>query len=130
MTSRRFSVELEWVNTAPSTARHLIGASLDGFGCVPEAREQAVLVVSELVSTAVNEHVGTPILDGELWHGTLNLWVSNGPLLDGPSGADDYSDLRARVLSATCDDWGVDSGVAGSRQWASLDLDDRLRHAS
>jgi hypothetical protein len=115
MACRKFSVELEWANTAPGVARRLIEAWLDGLGCEDTARDEAVLVVSELVSAAVNERVGLPILDAELWHGTLIVWVSNGASLDDHCVADDDSDLRARVLSAACDDWGFETGAVGTR---------------
>jgi hypothetical protein len=130
MARRKFSVELECANTAPSVARHLVGTWLDGLGCEGEAHAEAVLVVSELVSAAVNERVGIPTLDAELWHDTLVVWVTNGTSLHDDSAPDDHGDLRARVLSATCDDWGSESGAAGTRQWAWLDLDNRVGHAS
>jgi hypothetical protein len=129
MACRKFSVELEWANTAPAVARHLVEVWLDGLGYAEHARDEAVLVVSELVSAAVNERVGAPILDAELWHGALILWVTNGASLDDASDADDHWDLGGRVLSASCDDWGFETGAAGTRQWASLDLADRARRA-
>jgi hypothetical protein len=120
MTCRKLCAQLEWASTAPAVARHLLRTWLDGMGYADEACDDAVLVVSELVSAAVNERLGAPTLDAETWDGVLIVWVTNGRSLD-LSPADDFGDLDARILSALCDDWGTDAG-ARTRQWATMAL--------
>jgi hypothetical protein len=121
MGCRKLSVQLEWASTAPTVARHLIAGWLDGMGHSERACRDAALVVSELVSAAINDRVGPPVLDAEIWHDALIVWVTNGKAID-LAPADDFGDLNAMVLSALCDDWGVDAAAASTRQWASLAL--------
>jgi anti-sigma regulatory factor (Ser/Thr protein kinase) len=53
-------IELDGDPDAPSRGRHAVTAVLDEWGCEPGAREDLLLVVSELVTNAV-VHGGEPI---------------------------------------------------------------------
>lgn len=53
-------IELDADHDAPSRGRHAVIAVLDGWGCEPAAREDLLLVVSELVTNAV-VHGAEPI---------------------------------------------------------------------
>jgi anti-sigma regulatory factor (Ser/Thr protein kinase) len=60
-TSQTQVIELDGDPDAPSRGRHAVTAVLDGWGCETGAREDLLLVVSELVTNAV-VHGAEPIV--------------------------------------------------------------------
>ena len=98
----------------------MVGAWLVGQGCDGRLTEDAALVASELVTRAVNDFVGAPLLEAELADQRLQLCVSSATSLGSAASCDACDDLARQVLAALCEAWGVDDAASGTRQWASI----------
>ena len=106
---------------ARAATREALGGRLD-----PAELEQAVLVVSELVTNAVL-HAGTPCeLRLDLVDGRLRVGVRDGdtrPPVRRLSPSDGVATGRGmRMLQAMGDGWGVDEDADGKVVWWELAL--------
>ncbi len=124
MSSRSASVDLPPTVVSVPAARHIVLELLRAWD-VPHDREDAALLVTELVANVV-DHVG-----GEA-HLTLELEASDEWLriavADGSSvrpivrelSMDDPRGRGMRMIQAIADRWGADDHHGGKRVWFEL----------
>ncbi|MEV6682603.1 ATP-binding protein [Streptomyces erythrochromogenes] len=116
--------------SAVSTARTLAQETLEAWGVGEGCVDSALLVVSELVTNAV-EHALPPVTlhlaqpDNE--RGTLRVAVADGGPSDRPgdwvaSCAPDEHGRGSLIVDALTTDHGATTGTAGSTRWADLPL--------
>ena len=120
------SVELAAEPRSAAQARYALSRLLSERGVEGEAKDFALLVVSELVTNAIR-HGRAPIeFRADLTDGVLRIEVSDG---EGKSrgAAANYADPWSAngrglaVVEAVSRDWGVTRrGDAGKTVWASL----------
>jgi anti-sigma regulatory factor (Ser/Thr protein kinase) len=113
-----------------AAARALVDETLPDWGC-DELRENARLVITELVSNAVR-HAGPPIeVMLELRPRALRLAVADGDSGDLPHWTNEprppsWTDLGGRgllIVGQLADEWGVEPGVRGGKVvWAEWRL--------
>ncbi|WP_234338177.1 ATP-binding protein [Streptomyces sp. NRRL F-5727] len=125
---RRMAFELPARTESVSRARHLTEERLILWGCGPEIRDTAALVVSELVTNAVL-HTASSRIVCEVREGAEALRIAvrdeGGPA--GPRIRDCGADERGRgllIVDALCAAWGAERTGHGTAQivWAELPL--------
>jgi anti-sigma regulatory factor (Ser/Thr protein kinase) len=124
VTRRNASIYLPPTAGSVSVARHLVLELLRAWG-VPHDREDAALLVTELVSNVVDHVGGTDDL-------TLEVGVSDDRLriavVDGSSIRPVVQELShdrprgrgIRMVQAIADRWGTDAHGSGKRVWLEL----------
>jgi len=108
----------------PAAARHLVLALLDGWQ-LGQLSSDAQLVVSELVSNAVEHAPGTDSFKLELlWHADrLRIALADGSSIRPVVAELDAERPRGRgmhIVAALADDWGADEHSGGKRVWVEL----------
>ena len=122
------SVPLPLGPEAPGRARQEVSRALAGWGIDVELRDDAALVVSELVTNAVLHAGGHLRLDVSGTGDVVRLAVTDGssavpqPREAGPL---ETSGRGLAIVAAIASRWGVDDSAAGKTVWAELDLPDR-----
>ena len=111
----------------PGRARHELDLTLDAWGVPPDGRWPAVLVMSELVTNAV-EHAGTALHLGVTVTGDgLLIEVrdesAEEPQLR-PSGAATWRGHGLRVVQGLAGRWSWISSNGGKTVWATVPLSD------
>jgi hypothetical protein len=112
--------ELAWSSMAPAIARRMLGVWLSDLECPEEILADAVLVASELVTRSVNGGTGAPDMEAVVGDRTVRLDVVSATALIVTPAADPVDALGPVLLAALCDDWGIETSDAGTRQWAVL----------
>jgi hypothetical protein len=116
----RLQVELEWAPSAVGSARRLLAAWLDAVGCDADVRAGVVLAGSELVTRAVCDCVGRPVLRASADEHAVRVQVDCDELV----GDVTRPELRLcrQVLGALTPAWGyADDGAAPVSWWATFD---------
>ena len=116
------SVDLEWAAIAPTVARRIVATWLLGQQSSDAAIEDVALVVSELVTRAIDGARGDAHLDAERTGDGLRIKVSSPGRLDLTPSDDPFDAIGPLVLAALCTDWGVHTTGDTTVQWAQLDL--------
>jgi CheY-like chemotaxis protein len=117
------ALDLEQDTLSPPTARRFVDATLRDWGCDPVI-EDALLVVSELVTNAVTHAASDARLELRLAPGVLRIEVS-----DNGSGAPEPQSIDVTrpngrgllLVSAMAVAWGIDPIPEGKVVWAELD---------
>lgn len=106
----------------PAARRHVTEV-LTGWGVPELVRENAELVVSELVGNAVEHGGGTPALVLSLCDDVLRVDVVDPdpeqPVMRSPAAGDDRH-RGLLIVAALSSDWGTDRTGAGKSVWAEL----------
>lgn len=124
MSSRNASIDLPSIPPSVTVSRHLVLELLRAWGA-PHDREDAALLVTELVSNVIDHVAGQPSLTLELevsedW---LRIAVVDGSAvrpvvhelsLDQPRGR------GMRMVQLIADRWGVEDHLDGKRVWFEL----------
>jgi DNA-binding NarL/FixJ family response regulator len=117
------ALELEQDTLSPPTARRFVDATLRDWGCDPIV-DDALLVVSELVTNAVTHAASDARLELRLAPGVLRIEVSdNGTGAPEPQSIDVTrpSGRGLLLVSAMAVAWGIDPIPDGKVVWAELD---------
>lgn len=109
-------------------ARHAVGELIDTCDGVDDVRrEHALLIVTEIVTNAV-EHVGgtAPVtldmmMTGDRWLHASVADVSPGPPVLRPFGADGRG-WGMRIVDGLAARWGVEYQSSGKRVWFEIPL--------
>ncbi len=124
MSSHNAAIDLPPTSTSVPAARHLVLELLRAWD-VPHDREDAALLVTELVSNVV-DHVGGEAnltLELQLADQWLRIAVVDGSSIrpvvqelatDRPRGR------GLRMVQAVADRWGTDDHLGGKRVWFEL----------
>ncbi|GAA0222431.1 ATP-binding protein [Cryptosporangium japonicum] len=114
--------------TSPEIARRLTGALLEAWGAPAERRDDVVMLISEVVSNAV-EHVGgeasfelTLVHSGD-W---LRVGLTDGSSIPPMVRELDRRAVRGRgmqLVAAIADRWGVEQHHGGKTVWFTIRLD-------
>jgi len=115
------TVDLEWAAIAPTIARRIVATWALGQQSSDAAIEDIALVVSELVTRAIDGARGDPHLEAERTADELRIRVSSPERLDLPTSSP-LDAIGPLVLAALCTEWGVDTTAETTTQWAHLDL--------
>lgn len=117
------AIDLEQDTLSPPTARRFVDATLRDWGCDPIV-DDALLVVSELVTNAVTHAASDARLELRLAPGVLRIEVTdNGSGAPEPQGIDVTrpSGRGLLLVSAMAVAWGIDPAPQGKVVWAELD---------
>jgi anti-sigma regulatory factor (Ser/Thr protein kinase) len=120
----RATADIPATPLGPSTARHVVGALLEGWQLAGVAAD-AALVVSELVTNAVEHAPVTDSFELELVCHADRVRIT---LADGSSIRPVVRELSAqeprgrgmRLVSELADDWGAEDFGTGKRVWVEL----------
>jgi hypothetical protein len=116
------SVDLEWGPIAPTVARRIVATWLLGQQSLDGAIEDVALVVSELVTRAIDGARRDPHLEATRTADELRIHVSSPVPIELTPSDDPFDAIGPLVLAALCIDWGVRTTGDGTTQWARLDL--------
>ncbi|MET0459123.1 MAG: ATP-binding protein [Ilumatobacteraceae bacterium] len=104
---------------APRMARQAIGEWLAGLSCPERVKDDALLVVSELVTNAVVHAASEPVVVAAYDEGRLRIEVHDQdptpPVVAPRSGAD--GGFGMRIVDGLCDAWGWAATDSGKRVW-------------
>jgi signal transduction histidine kinase len=117
------AIELEQDTLSPPTARRFVDTTLRDWGCDPVI-DDALLVVSELVTNAVVHAASDARVELRLAPGVLRIEVSdNGDGAPEPQSIDVTrpSGRGLLLVSAMAVAWGIDPIPDGKVVWAELD---------
>jgi CheY-like chemotaxis protein len=117
------ALELEQDTLSPPTARRFVDTTLRDWGCDPVI-DDALLVVSELVTNAVVHAASDARVELRLAPGVLRIEVSdNGDGAPEPQSIDVTrpSGRGLLLVSAMAVAWGIDPIPDGKVVWAELD---------
>jgi anti-sigma regulatory factor (Ser/Thr protein kinase) len=124
------SVEVPYVASGVSAARHRVAGDLAAHGLPPDVVDDVVLVVSELLSNALRH--ARPLPSGDLrvsWGlegGAVQVVVTDGGATTRPHiVAATVSSTGGRGLSIISDvarDWGVSDGEDETNVWAIVPI--------
>ncbi len=122
------SVSVPHARSSVSAARHALADELTASGIPAPMRDDAVLVLSELVSNAIRH--AEPLPSGEIrvrWalrRDLLHLEITDGGALTRPQAAvAAVSSLGGRgldIVRTICSEWGVTEEASGVTVWADL----------
>jgi anti-sigma regulatory factor (Ser/Thr protein kinase) len=122
------SVSVPHARSSVSTARHALADELDANGVGTPMRDDAVLVLSELVSNAIKH--AAPLPSGnisvcwDLQRDRLHLEITDGGALTRPQAAvAGVSSLGGRgldIVRTICSEWGVTEDGNAVTVWADL----------
>ncbi len=126
-------VELLPGEHAPHEARQVVRELLEEWGMLPWIVDDAVLLISEMVTNAFIHARSACVIDLELSPaGTLRLAVTDrSPRPPVPRTAD-TSDERGRgleIVASLADRWGVDQLSGGKQVWSEMDTRASRRYA-
>jgi anti-sigma regulatory factor (Ser/Thr protein kinase) len=124
----RASVDVPATSRGPAAARRVVSALLPAWE-LEDLTDDAMLVVSELVSNAVQHAPGTDSFELELVRRTNGLRIA---LADGTSVqpiiselTDDHPDGRGLVIvAALASRWGSEEHHGGKRVWVDIERPD------
>ncbi|HEU5107758.1 MAG TPA: ATP-binding protein [Micromonosporaceae bacterium] len=108
---------------APAAARRVVSAVLFGWGFREENwTHAATVVVSELVTNAVQHGGGCVALTVESHDGRVLLRVADGSsVVPRPRDPDETGGRGLAVIEALSTGWGVDDYQGGKRVWVELE---------
>ena len=122
------SVSVPHARSSVGTARHALSDELQASGVAPRVREDAVLVLSELVSNAIKH--AAPLPGGQItirWvirPDFLHLEITDGGAVTRPrAGAPAASAISGRgldIVRRVCSQWGVTEDEETVTVWADL----------
>jgi anti-sigma regulatory factor (Ser/Thr protein kinase) len=122
------SVSVPHARSSVSAARHALADELDANGVGTPMRDDAVLVLSELVSNAIKH--AAPLPSGDIsvrWalkQDRLHLEITDGGALTRPQAAvAALSSLGGRgldIVRTVCSEWGVTEDGNAVTVWADL----------
>ena len=122
------SVSVPHARSSVSAARHALADELDANGVGTPMRDDAVLVLSELVSNAIKH--AAPLPSGDIsvcWalrQDRLHLEITDGGALTRPQAAvAAVSSLGGRgldIVRTVCSEWGVTEDGNAVTVWADL----------
>ena len=111
-------IELDGSTSAPSTARHALQSWLGTVDCTDLFRDDALLVVSELVTNVVIHTASNSVVTASFDDHRLRIEVHDcdprAPVA-GLGSADSGTGLP--ILEAHCDLWGWEPTALGKRVW-------------
>ncbi len=124
MSSLNATIDLPPTSVSISAARHLVRGILRAWN-VPHDREDAALLVTELVSNVVDHVGGEANLTLELQ--LSDRWLRIG-VIDGSAIRPDVRELSTdrprgrgmRMVQGIADRWGADEHLDGKRVWFEL----------
>jgi anti-sigma regulatory factor (Ser/Thr protein kinase) len=128
MAQLRMMLDLPATLRSASTARAVVRALLPGWGLPAPVVDDAELVVSELVSNAVEHAPGSETYELEVVQRPDGVRIS---LADGSSikpvvaalAHDRPRGRGLRIVEALTDEWGSDEHKGGKRVWVELSGD-------
>jgi anti-sigma regulatory factor (Ser/Thr protein kinase) len=123
----RASMDVPATVHGPAAARRVIGA-LPPVWELPQLRDTAELVVSELVTNAYLHAPGTDSFELEMVRRENGVRIS---LADGNSirpmlrelGGEELSGRGMRIVAELASAWGAEDHHGGKRVWVDLDLE-------
>lgn len=129
MAQWRALIDIPGTRRGPAAARAVVGAILPAWG-LGGIRDEAVLVVSELVTNAVEHAPGADSYELEVVRRSDGVRLS---LADGSSVRPLIKQLnhetpRGRgmaIVAALSANWGADDHHGGKRVWVDLDVSER-----
>ena len=107
----------------PAQARTWITTFVDERGCGKDMREDAVLVVSELVTNGLRYGSGEVVVRASLTEGGLSISVTDsGDELPNklPLGGERIGGLGLHIVERLATRWGVSAFPGGKTVWAVL----------
>jgi len=109
--------------TSVGEARAWTGKTLAGWDAPGDTIDDAVLLVSEIVTNALvhNAGAGTTTVTAAFWHGHLRITVSDPDLqVPVPDRADDEHGRGLMIVSMLATRWGETKTLAGKFVWIEL----------
>ena len=113
--------------SASGVARRFLLETASAWGLPPDLTEVAQLVVSELVSNAVEHAETTSTVGLELTDGRLKISVRDGSTIRPVSRPLDMVSFRGRglpLIAQVSEDWGIVDHPDGKTVWAVLAVPD------
>lgn len=111
-------LELDNVATAPATARRAVEAWLENVECDGPSSQDALLVVSELVTNAVMHAVSDSVVVASFDDHRLRIEVHDrdrrAPALATGAAVGGFG---LTIVDAVCDAWGWEPTDYGKRVW-------------
>jgi hypothetical protein len=107
---------------APTIARRIVVSWLIGQRSSDGTLEDVALIVSELVTRAIDGGRGAPRVEVRRSADCLDIEVSSPDQLDLVPSDDPFDAIGPLVLAALCVEWGVQATAASTTQWARVDL--------
>jgi anti-sigma regulatory factor (Ser/Thr protein kinase) len=114
-------LHLSAAELAPADARRAVGAWLAGKGCPAEVVDDALLVVSELVTNSVTHAGSDSVLVAVLDDHRLRIEVHDRhpdpPVPIDPTSSGGFG---LAIIEAVCDAWGWAATDYGKRVWTEI----------
>jgi len=111
-------VELDNSDLAPAAARHALRTWLEDVDCTPPVPDEALLVVSELVTNVVKHTASDPVVVATFDDHRLRIEVhdrdSRGPVRSTGAAVGGFG---VPILEHLCDAWGWEPTDFGKRVW-------------
>jgi anti-sigma regulatory factor (Ser/Thr protein kinase) len=111
---------------AGALARQAVRALCSEAHLAEEACDVALLLVTELVSNAVQHAGAAPVLDVQIFGDAIRIAVRDpSPTLPEPAGAPDDLVERGRgllLVDSLAQNWGAEPGSVGKTVWCEVEL--------
>jgi anti-sigma regulatory factor (Ser/Thr protein kinase) len=128
----RATLDLPSVGRSAAAARRLVALLLEAWAAEP-FRDDAALLVSELVSNVVRHVVGQPAMRVEVALSGPNLHVAvvdSSSVLPAPTSGGPRGGHGLGLVAAVADRWGSEEYAGGKRVWFELGRAGRDEEAS
>lgn len=115
--------ELPRALTSVAEARAWLGKTLTGWDVPEDTIEDAVLLVSEVVTNALVHNAGTGVtaVTAAWWHGHLRITVSDPDLqIPVPDLVDDEHGRGLMIVSMLATRWGETKTLTGKVVWVEM----------
>ena len=114
-------LELSNSDLAPAAARHALRSWLDRVDCAEPVPDDALIVVSELVTNVVRHTASVPVVIASFDDHRLRIEVHDrdrrGPITAARAEVGGYG---LSILERLCDAWGWEPTDFGKRVWTEM----------
>jgi anti-sigma regulatory factor (Ser/Thr protein kinase) len=111
-------IELDHSDLAPGRARQALRSWLGDVDCDDPVSEDALLVVSELVTNVLMHTTSDPVVVADFDDHRLRIEVHDhdphGPVLESTA---EVGGFGLSILTSLCDAWGWEPTDSGKRVW-------------